>query len=339
MLVPPSALSGQPPTVAGEGPIVVGQPPSIGKALGMPLVHPTARGAYQPAGATAGYTHPATGLGATQPPTSGLMPQPPQQQQASMASAAANATVQRAAAQAEQRSISVGLHGVSKKQAIGSLLNVYYNEDGASVPYAGICEAVDPKKGLKVRLDGYSKREWVTDDDEWEWAPDGMAKAGGASGGAAAPRPVEFIIGAAPFREALSKLTRAKDLCTNAAKGEHVAAAPPKAAAAKRAAGSGGGGAAKRGKKQAAAEAPSAGEGGIADGTASTAAAEAEPPAPPLRGAAARKRKAEQAALVAASAAEAKRVAIEGDEAAVESAVTATKDSMQTDGLMDEADP
>ena len=39
-----------------------------------------------------------------------------------------------------------------------------------SVPYRGAVVSFDPKKGLRVKLDGV-RREWVTDDDEWDWLP------------------------------------------------------------------------------------------------------------------------------------------------------------------------
>mmetsp|Transcript_38714 Transcript_38714/g.129509 ORF Transcript_38714/g.129509 Transcript_38714/m.129509 type:complete len:130 (-) Transcript_38714:246-635(-) len=58
---------------------------------------------------------------------------------------------------------------------------------GRLVGYPGSAESVDASKGLKVRLDGFSKREWVTDDDEWEW----IDVAVGADG----TRPLEHFLG------------------------------------------------------------------------------------------------------------------------------------------------
>ena len=109
---------------------------------------------------------------------------------------------------------------MGRKQAIGGRVNVYYNEDGKSVPYGGVVESVDVKRGLRVRLDGYTKREWVTDDDEWEWTE--------LLAGSECPRPVEFIIGAAPFRELLARLLKTADLCRAASKGDVPAANQPK---------------------------------------------------------------------------------------------------------------
>ena len=40
-----------------------------------------------------------------------------------------------------------------------------------AVPYRGSVVSVDVKKGLRVKLDGYVRREWVTDEDEWVWLP------------------------------------------------------------------------------------------------------------------------------------------------------------------------
>mmetsp|Transcript_18339 Transcript_18339/g.58578 ORF Transcript_18339/g.58578 Transcript_18339/m.58578 type:complete len:98 (+) Transcript_18339:119-412(+) len=60
---------------------------------------------------------------------------------------------------------------------------------GRLVGYPGSAESVDASKGLKVRLDGFSKREWVTDDDEWEWI-DGAVGADGT-------RPLEHFSSAA----------------------------------------------------------------------------------------------------------------------------------------------
>jgi hypothetical protein len=35
-------------------------------------------------------------------------------------------------------------------------LRIYYNEEGVPVPYGGVVESVDTKRGLKVLLDGFS---------------------------------------------------------------------------------------------------------------------------------------------------------------------------------------
>ena len=40
-----------------------------------------------------------------------------------------------------------------------------------SVPYRGSVVSFDPKKGCALKLDGYVRREWVTDEDEWDWLP------------------------------------------------------------------------------------------------------------------------------------------------------------------------
>ena len=47
-------------------------------------------------------------------------------------------------------SASVGLHGMGREQAIGNRLRVYYNEGGTSVPYGGLVESFDMKRGLRV---------------------------------------------------------------------------------------------------------------------------------------------------------------------------------------------
>ena len=60
----------------------------------------------------------------------------------------------------------------------------------------------EPELIPQVRLDGYSKREWVTDEDEWEWV-EAIASAATAHG----PKPVEFVLGGASFRETLTRLT------------------------------------------------------------------------------------------------------------------------------------
>ena len=61
----------------------------------------------------------------------------------------------------------------------------------------GTIESVDAKRGLRVRLDGFSKREWVTNEDEWEW----LDGAGGAEG----PKPVELIVGHSLLRDLLAR--------------------------------------------------------------------------------------------------------------------------------------
>ena len=164
------------------------------------------------------------------------------------ASSAAHAHAYDAVATSGERAPSTGLHGLSRKQAIGARIRVYYNEDGASVPYGGVVESLDVKRGLRVRLDGYSKREWVTDDDEWEWAEGPL--------GAPGPRPVEFVIGAQPFREILTRLAKSAEVCRTAAKGEHTpgtGAAPASKGkrGAKASAAAGSGQAAKRPRKEA----------------------------------------------------------------------------------------
>jgi hypothetical protein len=61
-----------------------------------------------------------------------------------------------AVASAEKDLVVVGLHGVSRKQAVGMRMRIYYNEEGVPVPYGGVVESVDTKRGLKVLLDGFS---------------------------------------------------------------------------------------------------------------------------------------------------------------------------------------
>ena len=41
-------------------------------------------------------------------------------------------------------------------------MRVFYEEEGALVPYEGSCEAVDNSRGIRVHLDGFPKREWVS---------------------------------------------------------------------------------------------------------------------------------------------------------------------------------
>jgi hypothetical protein len=101
-------------------------------------------------------------------------------------------------ATAPEPTCNVGLHGMPMRSASGWRLRVYYDqgEEGV-VSYDATSEAVDPVRGLKVKLDGYKAREHLTDDDEWEW----LDGAGGANG----PWPVERVFGAA-LRGYLSKL-------------------------------------------------------------------------------------------------------------------------------------
>ena len=39
------------------------------------------------------------------------------------------------------------------------------------MPYRGSVVSID-LRGLRVKLDGYTRREWVTDEDEWGWLPE-----------------------------------------------------------------------------------------------------------------------------------------------------------------------
>ena len=213
------------------------------------------------------------------------------------------------AAADRDRPTNVGLHGLTKKQACGARLRVYYNEEGSSVPYGGICESIDVKRGLRVRLDGYSKREWVTDEDEWEWDEKHPIDP-------PRPRPVEFVIGPGPFRDTLARLTKSKELCATAAKGEHMPGPPPKAGA-KRGAGGGRGageGGAKRGRKAQ----DKADDDGSAEPSDQAGAEKEKKTTARGQGAAARKRKAEAAALLAAAAAGAEITASEGKRAAID---------------------
>jgi len=67
----------------------------------------------------------------------------------------------------------IDLCGASPREAVGSRLQVSYMErqgkNLVAVPYRGSVVSVDLKKGLRVKLDGYKRREWVTDEDEWVW--------------------------------------------------------------------------------------------------------------------------------------------------------------------------
>lgn len=76
-------------------------------------------------------------------------------------------------------------------------------------------------------LDGYSKREWVTDEDEWEWDyPPTAGPAVGLPGGG--PRPLEAVLGTALFRDVLTRLLKSAATCEGAAKGELPPAPPSK---------------------------------------------------------------------------------------------------------------
>ena len=86
------------------------------------------------------------------------------------------------------------------------------------MPYSGIVESVDSKRGLRARLEGFTKREWVTDEDEWEW----LEGAGGADG----PRPLELMVGHALLRDLLSRLQKLKEVCAAASKGKHKPEVP-----------------------------------------------------------------------------------------------------------------
>ena len=71
----------------------------------------------------------------------------------------------------------IDLRGLADtRAAIDRRLQVTYMErQGKSlvkVPYRGSVVSVDFKKGLRVKLDGYVRREWVTDEDEWTWLPE-----------------------------------------------------------------------------------------------------------------------------------------------------------------------
>jgi hypothetical protein len=78
-----------------------------------------------------------------------------------------------------------------------------------------------------VLLDGYSKREWVTDEDEWEWDyPPTAGPAVGLPGGG--PRPLEAVLGTALFRDVLTRLLKSAATCEGAAKGELPPAPPSK---------------------------------------------------------------------------------------------------------------
>lgn len=67
----------------------------------------------------------------------------------------------------------IDLHNLSPRAAVGLRLQVSYMERQGkqlvAVPYRGEVVSVDMRKGLRVKLDGYVRREWVTDEDEWMW--------------------------------------------------------------------------------------------------------------------------------------------------------------------------
>ena len=122
-----------------------------------------------------------------------------------------------AAEERKEKPISTGLHGLTRKQATTARLVVFYEEDGVSVPYQGAVESVDAKRGIRVRLDGFQKREWVTDEDEWEWI-DGSYDTDGPSPGF----PIEHVVGAAVYRQTLQRLARTSQVCADAAVGKHT---------------------------------------------------------------------------------------------------------------------
>ncbi|KAL1528118.1 hypothetical protein AB1Y20_009482 [Prymnesium parvum] len=128
--------------------------------------------------------------------------------------------------------LAVGLHGLDRRHAPGAPVRVYYAEEDGPVPYVGVVESVDAKQGLRVKLQGFAKREWVTDEDEWEW----LAGAGDADSGAL---PVELIVGDKVLRELLANLATQKDAFAEAAKGEHQADRETKSAAKRKSEGSG----------------------------------------------------------------------------------------------------
>ena len=80
------------------------------------------------------------------------------------------------AADGGEATVAINLHGVSSKAAIGARIQVAYMERQGkmlvSVPYRGSVVSIDLKRGLRVKLDGYTRREWVTDEDEWGWLPE-----------------------------------------------------------------------------------------------------------------------------------------------------------------------
>jgi len=70
----------------------------------------------------------------------------------------------------------IDLRGMSAKSVEGARLQVSYMERQgkslAPMAYRGSVVSLDPRKGLRVKLDGYVRREWVTDEDEWVWLPE-----------------------------------------------------------------------------------------------------------------------------------------------------------------------
>lgn len=126
-----------------------------------------------------------------------------------------------------------GLHGMPKRRAIGSRLRVFYEEGGALVPYSGTADSYDTARGLRVSLDGFSKREWVTDEDDWEWLQLGSQKiepqvarmqvarmqvAAMAGEGSA----LEFSVGGAHLRELLQRLHEVAQKLAKLAQGQHA---------------------------------------------------------------------------------------------------------------------
>ena len=67
--------------------------------------------------------------------------------------------------------------------------------------------------GLCVHLDGYPEREWVTNDDEWEW------DSGPIEDNAV---PVELVVGAVAFRQIVVRLQQLSQLCAAAALGKYT---------------------------------------------------------------------------------------------------------------------
>lgn len=73
----------------------------------------------------------------------------------------------------EETASVIDLGGISVEDAIGHRLEVSYEEhkgkDTVTTAYRGSVVRVDLHKGLNVKFDGYARREWVTDEDEWKW--------------------------------------------------------------------------------------------------------------------------------------------------------------------------
>mmetsp|Transcript_10678 Transcript_10678/g.30899 ORF Transcript_10678/g.30899 Transcript_10678/m.30899 type:complete len:1881 (+) Transcript_10678:509-6151(+) len=128
-----------------------------------------------------------------------------------------------------------GLHGLPASKVSGAPIRVWYDENGSLTSYNGVAEASNPTKGLKVRLIGFGKREWLTDEDEWEWLPG----AGDPSG----PWPLEKFFGE-HLRHGLIKLEKVAEKLRSLA----AATEPPSSgkAAGKRTSGAAEGGERKR---------------------------------------------------------------------------------------------